>query len=67
MCAAGGLCACYGSAKCVGYFNLLVPKPVQLLRRLPLMVSVTDGAILFITHSIIQTGNMGCKTCLKIV
>ena len=67
MCAAGGMGACYGSVKCVGYFSPLVPKPVQLLRRLHLKISVTDWAIRFFTHSIIQIGCMGCKTRLKIM
>ena len=55
------------SDKCLGYFNKLVPKPVQLLKKLPLLVLVTYGTIRFQTQLVIQVGYVGCKTSLKIM
>ena len=67
MCAAGAVGACYGSVGCVGDFYQMVPKPVELLKRLPLQISVADGAVGFLASFIIQTGCVGCKACLKVV
>ena len=59
--------ACFSSVWCVGYFYKLVPKPVQLLKRMSLEISVADGAVGFLAHFIIQTGYVGCKICPKIM
>ena len=69
MCAAGDVGACYKRVRCVGYFYQMVPKPVQLAagEKMPSEILVADGAVGFLTTSIIQTGYVGCKTCLKIV
>ena len=69
MCAAGDVGACYNRVRCVGYFCQMVPKPVQQAagEKIPLEILVADGTVGFLTTSIIQTGYVGCKTCLKIV